>query len=63
MNSKEFTGNTESTFSLVQLKASIFLQQTKSQLSPDKSDYMQSVRRHGDITLNTNTDVEIQKKF
>ena len=29
----------------------------------DKAAYMQSVRRHGDITLNTNTDLETQKKF
>jgi hypothetical protein len=63
MNSKEFTNNTESAFGLVQCKASVFLQQTKPQLSPDKNQYMQSIRRHSDITLNTNTDLDVQKKF
>jgi hypothetical protein len=63
MNSKEFTSNTESTFSLAHVKASVFLQQSRSPLTGDKAQYLQSARRPGDITLNTNTDLEVQKKF
>lgn len=63
MNSKEFTNNTESAFGLVQCKASVFLQVEKAQLSPDKNQCLQSIRRHSDITLNTNADLDVQKKF